>query len=313
MQQTDKTLRGVALMLTFCVIAPLIDVASKLAAAEVAVGVVTLSRFVVQAALMLPVALIMGESLALPRGSFWLSVARAVVSVLATFCFIAALRFMPIADALVIAFVEPFIILLIGWLVLGEHVGPRRLIACLVGFLGCIVVIRPSFAVFGPVALFPLGTALFFAIYILITRSLSRRVHPVPMQFHTALFAAIICLPLFLLGPALKEPSLNFVWPQGIFWLWCFCVGLAATVSHMAMTYALKYAPSSTLAPLHYSEIVTATIFSYMVFGDFPDLIRWVGIAIIVGSGLYIIAREHKLSKIANQPFKDELPLPGAP
>jgi drug/metabolite transporter (DMT)-like permease len=313
MQQTDKTLRGVALMLTFCVIAPLIDVASKLAAAEVTVGVVTLSRFVVQAALMLPVALIMKESLALPRGTFWLSVARAVVSILATFCFIAALRFMPIADALVIVFVEPFIILLIGWLVLGEHVGPRRLIACLVGFLGSIVVIRPSFAVFGSVALFPLGTALFFAIYILITRSLSRQVHPVPMQFHTAFFAAILCMPLFLLGPALNEPSLNFIWPQGIFWLWCFFVGLAATISHMAMTYALKYAPSSTLAPLHYSEIVTATIFSYMVFGDFPDLIRWVGIAIIVGSGLYIIAREHKLAKAANRPLKDELVLPEAP
>ena len=86
--------------------------------------------------------------------------------------------------------------------------------------------------------------------------------------------------------------SLNFVWPQDIFWLWCFCVGLAATVSHMAMTYALKFAPSSTLAPLHYLEIVPAALFSYLVFGDFPTALTWCGIAVIIGSGLYVIHRE---------------------
>jgi len=313
MEQTDRTLLGVALMLTFCVIAPLIDISSKLATAGVPVGVITLARFVVQAALMLPVVLILGESLRLGRTAFALTVLRAAVSVLSTFCFIAALRVMPVADALVIAFVEPFIILLIGKLVLGEQVGPRRLAACVVGFLGCLLVIQPSFAVFGAVALFPLGTALFFALYILITRSLSRHVHPVPMQFHTALFAAILCLPLFLLGPALNEPSLTFVWPHGIYWLWCFCVGLAATVSHMAMTYALRYAPSSTLAPLHYTEIVTATILSYLVFGDFPDLIRWIGIAIIVGSGLYIIARERTVARSARLVIDETPALPDTP
>lgn len=310
MTHTDRILPGVALMISFCVIAPLIDVASKLAAQEVPVGMVTLSRFIVQTALMLPVVWIMRLPLYMSPRALWLTCLRAVVSILSTYCFIAALRVMPVADALAIAFVEPFIILLIGKLVLGEHVGPRRLGACAVGFTGSLLVIQPSFAHFGAVALFPLGTAASFALYILITRSLSRHVHPVPMQFHTALIAAAICLPLLALGNHFGEATLSFILPQGIFWLWCLCVGIAATISHMAMTYALKFAPSSTLAPLHYLEIVTATLFGYLVFGDFPNTLTWCGIAIIVCSGLYIIHREHTVARLRSAALRSEPLLP---
>jgi drug/metabolite transporter (DMT)-like permease len=126
----------------------------------------------------------------------------------------------------------------------------------------------------------------------LVTRALSRRMHPVPLQFHTALLAALICIPLLALGTAAGEASTTFQLPQGVFWLWVFCVGLASAISHMAITYALKFAPSSTLAPLHYLEIVTATLFGYLVFGNFPNLLTLSGIAVIVTSGLYVIHRE---------------------
>jgi drug/metabolite transporter (DMT)-like permease len=301
MNPTDRILPGVALMIAFCVIAPLIDVASKLAAQEVSVGVVTLARFVVQAALMAPIITYLRLDWRMSRRAFWLTLARAAVSIGSTYSFVAAVKVMPVADALAIAFVEPFIILLIGKLVMAEQVGPRRLAASVVGFVGALFVIQPSFAVFGPVALYPLGTAFFFALYMLLTRALSRHMHPVTMQMHTALAATLMCLPLLALGTALGENSLSLAPPQGVFWLWLFFVGLAATVSHMAMTYALKWAPSATLAPLHYLEIVTATLFGYLVFGDFPNLLTWVGIAIIIASGLYIIHREQLTARQARQ------------
>jgi drug/metabolite transporter (DMT)-like permease len=292
MTEPDRILPGIALMLGFCIAAPLIDVASKLAAQGVPVGMIVLGRGVVQAALMLPVVLAMRQPLALGRRDLGLALLRAFFLVASTYCFVAAVRVMPLADALAIAFVEPFVILLIGRFVMAEEVGPRRLVACAVGFLGSLLVIQPSFAAFGPVALFPLGTAVSFALYMLVTRALSRSMHPVPMQFHTALLAALICAPLLVLGTATGEPSTTFVLPQGIFWLWVFCVGLASAVSHMAITYALRFAPSSTLAPLHYLEIVTATLFGYLVFGNFPNALTLGGIAVIVTSGLYVIHRE---------------------
>ncbi|MBC7140801.1 MAG: DMT family transporter [Rhodobacteraceae bacterium] len=297
MNPTDRILPGVALMIAFCVIAPLIDVASKLAAQGVPVGVIVLGRGIVQAALMLPVVLLMRLPLGLTRRTLGLATLRALTLVVSTYCFVAAVRVMPIADALAIVFVEPFVILLIGRLAFGEQVGPRRLAACAVGFVGSLFVIQPSFAAFGAVALFPLGTALSFALYMLVTRHLSRDVHPVAMQFHTAALAALLCLPLLGFGTALGWAPVSFALPQGIFWLWVVCVGLASTVSHMAITYALKFAPSSTLAPLHYLEIVTATLLGYIFFSDLPNALTFTGIAIIVASGLYVIHRERRLAR----------------
>ncbi|MEZ5911821.1 MAG: DMT family transporter [Paracoccaceae bacterium] len=310
-RSTDHTLTGIALMIAFCVLAPLIDVASKLAAQGVPVGVIVFLRGVVQSGLMLPVVLAMGLPLALSRPAALLVAFRALMLVASTYCFVAAVKVMPIADALAIVFVEPFIIMLIGRFALGEDVGPRRLAACVVGFLGSLLVIQPAFSAFGPVAFFPLGTAVAFALYILVTRRLSSQVHPVPMQFHTAAMAAVWCLPLFVFGRWSGEPSWSPEWPQGIFWLWCFCVGLASAVSHMAMTYALRFAPSSTLAPLHYLEIVSAALLGYLVFSDFPDALTWLGIAIVSASGLYIIARERALARMGRAVLPSApLPLP---
>ena len=292
MTQPDRILPGVLLMIAFCILAPLIDVFSKLAAQGVPVGVIVLGRGLVQGGLMLPVVFAMGLTLRLTRRSLWLALLRAVLLVVSTYCFVAAVRVMPIADALAIVFVEPFIILLIGRIVLSEQVGARRLGACAVGFVGSLFVIQPSFAVFGAIAFFPLGTALSFALYMLVTRHLSRTIHPVAMQLHTAVLSAVLCLPVLAIGTWAGEASLTFQAPEGIFWLWCFCMGLASAVSHLAMTYALRFAPSSTLAPLHYLEIVTATLLGYLIFDDFPGLLKWTGIVIIVAVTLdYLIKR----------------------
>jgi len=300
-QSSDRILPGVALMLAFCLIAPLIDVSAKLASATVPVGQITTARYVVQAALMLPIALVLGPGLRLTPRGLSLVALRALVSILATFTFVWAVSVMPIADALAIAFVEPFILLILGRLIFGDEVGPRRIGASVVGFCGALLVIQPSLAAFGWVALMPLSTALFFALYMLVTRQLSREMHPVPMQFHTAWVGIVMCLPLLALGAITGTPSLDVVLPHGTAWAFLFGVGAAATVSHMAMTYALKFAPSATLAPLHYLEIVAAVALGYWVFGDFPNALTWTGIAVIVASGLYIIHRERLTARKARQ------------
>ena len=297
----DRILPGVALMLAFCVLAPLLDVAAKLATATIPVGQITTARFVVQAALMLPVALVMRLPLGMPARLWGLLVARSGVLIVSTYCFIAATQVMPIADALAIVFVEPFILLILGNLIFGDTVGPRRIGASVVGFAGAMLVIQPSIAVFGWVALFPLGTAVLFAFYMLITRAMSADVHPVTMQLHTALVGSALCLPLLALAEGSGWTEFDPVTPMGIAWLWLFGVGFWAAISHLCMTYALKFAPSATLAPLHYLEIVSAVALGYAVFGDFPNPLTWAGIAIIVASGLYIIHRERATARRGRQ------------
>ncbi len=303
----DRILTGVALMLGFCLTAPVIDVASKLAASTIPVGQITTARFVVQAALMLPVCLALGFGLRMGRGVLGRLTLRALFLVLSTYSFVAAVQYMPIADALAIAFVEPFILLLLGYFIFNDQVGSHRICACLVGFCGSLLVIQPSFAVFGLVALWPLGTAVFFAAYMLVTRSLSGQMHPVPMQYHTATVATVLCLPVMLLANGSGIASLDPVWPQSYEWLWLFGVGASSAVSHMLMTFALRFAPSATLAPLHYLEIISASVMAYYVFGDFPNALTWTGIGIIAASGLYIIWRERLAARLG-KPVATALP-----
>jgi drug/metabolite transporter (DMT)-like permease len=294
---TDRPFLGVILMLVFCLTAPLLDVASKLATETVPVGQITLARFVVQGALMLPVALVMGLSWRINSRMAGFLTLRAAFLVASTYCFIAGVAVMPIADALAIVFVEPFILLIIGRLLFGDEVGPRRIAAAIVGFGGAMLVIQPAFANFGLVVLYPLGTAFLFAGYMLVTRAMSTGIHPVTMQLHTSLAGVAICAPVIWLANGTGIASLDPVWPEGIVWLWLFGVGFWAAVSHMCMTYALKFATASTVAPLHYAEIPMAVLLGYLVFSDFPNLLTWAGIVIITASGLYVIWREQSLSR----------------
>ena len=281
-----------ALMLAFCVLAPLLDTCAKLATATIPVGQITTARFLVQTAIMIPIALWLRLDWRLPMRMLGLLAVRAVLLITSTFCFVAATAVMPIADALAIVFIEPFILLLLGHMIFGNPVGPRRIAASVVGFMGALLVIQPSIANYGFVALLPLATALLFALYMLITQAIAATVHPVTQQLHTSMIAAVLCLPLLLLADGSGWHMMDPVLPQGVAWIWLFGVGFWAAASHMCMTVALRYAPASTVAPLHYLEIVSAVLLGYAVFGDFPNMLTWAGIVVIVASGLYVIHRE---------------------
>ena len=287
---------GVMLMIGFCICAPLLDVCAKLASQAIPVGQVTTARFFFQALIMLPIMWGMGFSFGFPMRLLRNLAFRALMLILSTYCFIAAIAVMPIADALAIAFVEPFILLVVGKYVFSEAVGYRRLMACIVGFIGILLVIQPSFAAFGWVALFPLGTAVCFAFYMFVTRTLSRDMHAVQMQFHSSWIGTLMCAPVLLLASGTGIISLHPVWPEGVFWLYLIGVGAGASVSHLLMSLSLTYAPSSTLAPLHYLEIVSAVILGFIVFGDIPNQLAFTGMIIVVASGLYIVFREHQIA-----------------
>ena len=309
----DRTLLGIMLMLLFCLTAPLLDVSAKLAAESgIPVGQITSARFLLQSILMLPLVLVMGQSLRLTHQALGWITLRAVFLILSTFSFISGIAVMPVADALAIVFVEPFILLLLGSLIFGDRVGPRRIAACAVGFCGALLVIQPSIATFGLIALWPLGTAVFFAFYMLVTRAISAWMPPVAMQFHTAWTGFALCLPILLLASGAGIPSLATVMPQGLDWIWLAGVGFWAAFSHLAITYALKHAPAATLAPLHYSEIVVAVALGYLIFDDFPNPLTWAGIMIITASGMYIIHRERMTARALKTPAP-QAPCPKAP
>jgi drug/metabolite transporter (DMT)-like permease len=122
------------------------------------------------------------------------------------------------------------------------------------------------------------------------------------MQFHMGLWGLLFCSVLLFFGYGTGSDILDPVMPDGIALLYLVGVGATAAIAGILGVYAYRSAPASTLAPLQYFEIVSATIFAWLVFGDFPDAIKWLGIIIIMASGFYIIWRERRF---ASKPVSD--------
>ena len=299
--RNDRLLLGILFMVGFCIIAPVMDAMAKLTPHDVPVSEILAARFGFQVITLLPLALVLGMAHRPDFREMAGHLVRGAMLLLATFFFFSAIRYMPIANAIAIFFVEPFILTLLGGFFLGEDIGPRRIIACVVGFIGALFVIQPSFEDLGLVALFPLGTAVTFAAYMILTRSKSANQHPITLQAYTALAASILIFTLIFVfdgsGVALLDP----VWPTPFAWATLFAVGLLATISHLFLSTALKLAPAATIAPLQYLEIAGSVTVGYLLFSDFPDRLTWLGIAIIVSSGLYVFARE-RINSIKHGP-----------
>ena len=289
---SDRPLLGVLLMVGFALTAPGMDALAKLAGDRIPVAQILAFRFSIQAALLLPLALLFGLLRYQSPIEILMHFARAALILMATALFFSALRFMAIADAIAIFFVEPFILTLLGAALLGERVGWRRLMACLTGFLGALLIIRPSFTAFGFVALLPLGTAVCFSCYMILTRHTSRSLHPVALQAWTALAASILILPVLASFRGTGVHSFDPIMPEGRYWAYLVGVGIGSTISHLMVSGALRFAPTATLAPLQYLEIISATVLGYLIFSDLPNTQAVIGVAVIVCSGLFVIWRE---------------------
>ena len=293
-------------MVGFCILAPLLDASSKLATDAIPVGQITAARFVFQGLCMLPVFLLMRLDWRASRRDLVLLAARAFCLMLSTYSFVASVQYMPIADAIAIVFVMPFMLMFLGKVIFGNPIGARRIYASAVGFAGALLVIQPSLQNYGLVALFPLGCALAFSFYEMATQAMSNRVHPVTMQLHTSIAGSLLCLPILWLAHGSGLAEFDPVMPDALNWLWLFGVGFWAAVSHLCITVAMKYAPAATLAPLHYLELPMAVFLGFAIWGDFPNALTWAGIVLIVGSGLYIISHEHRSSQ--RHPMPQPLP-----
>ncbi len=283
------------LMIIAMLILPGIDAIAKWLSPTIAAGQIAWSRFFFQTLLMLPLFLRVPGRVLGP--DLWLHAARGALIALATLLFFAALKFLPVADAIAIFFVEPLFLTLLAALFLGETLGWRRLSAVVMGLAGALLVIRPNFHAFGWAAALPLGTAGCFAVYLIITRQLAQREDPVRMQFYAGVFGALVMSAALGVGALTDAPVLVSVWPTAIEWALLAGLGLIATTGHLLVVHAFKRAPAGILAPFQYVEIIGATVLGLVIFGDFPDLLTWCGVAVIVASGIYVFHRERTLAR----------------
>lgn len=292
----DRPVTGIALMIAFCAVIPFSDALAKLLGDRFPLLQLIEARFIAQSALFLPVALWLSGPIFPSRRAFWLTGLRTVLQIIGLAAMFTSLRFLPLADAIAIVFVMPFITLLLGHFFLGEEVGFRRIGSCVVGFIGTLMILQPSFAAVGWPALLPFVVAAVFSIFTLLTRLLSDEMSPIAMQAGAGIIALPLLLPLGLLHVPGDPPPLDWIMPEG--WdLWLLvALGVTGAVGHLLITASLRYAPSATIAPLHYLEIPFATLLGWLIFQDLPGGLAAWGIALTMAAGLYIIIRERAAS-----------------
>lgn len=266
-------------------IVPIMDGLAKYLSAFYPVAQIVWARFFFHFLFMLPVVLIHYRAAVRHVRQPLLQVVRGGFLLGATLCFFWSLKYLSITDALTLLFVSPIIVTCLSPLLLGEHVGIRRWSAVVVGFAGVCIVLRPDSEAFHPASLAALGAGFCHACYILSTRRLSGTAPPLVTLFYTSLLGVVV-LSFYI--PWHWQP------PETGHFLWMAAIGAIAAAGHYLFIKAFDYAEASLLAPFGYGEIVMATIVGYIGFGDFPDLISWTGISVIIGSGVYIALRERR-------------------
>ena len=290
-----------AMMIGATTLFPIGDTFSKLLTGLMAPLEVTFWRIAFQALALILLAAILPHRAVGPRFSPVLALGGLATAGMVA-GLISAFAVMPIATAIVIFFVGPLILTVFSALFLGEQVGWRRYAAVLVGLVGAVVVIRPNWATFGLYGLMPLGAASAFAVTMTLLRIASRIRSGLAMQVGMSSYASLI------LGAGLLAAAaggwFEFSALDAPLWVWPTFVlmGAISGATFLLIAEAYKLAPASILAPTQYFEIVGATLLGYLVFGDFPDALTWVGTAIILGSGLYVFHRVAPEAEARAQP-----------
>lgn len=277
----SRPLLGVALMALGVSILPLMDGLAKHLSAEYHVVQVTWARYLFHFLLLAALLLWRLPLRELVPRHPGLQMLRSGCLLSTTLCYFGAIAFLPLANALALAFIGPLVSTALSPWLLGERAGPGRWLAVVVGFAGTLVVIRPGWAAFEWASLLGVGAGVSYGLYQLTTRRLSGSGRPSVTLFYTSVFGfAVLSL---MVAPFWTAPDL-------VGWGGMLAMGSVGALAHFLIISAFEYAPAPVLAPVSYMEMAAAVLVGWLVFGDFPDAFTWTGIALIVLSGLLVVS-----------------------
>ena len=218
-----------------------------------------------------------------------LHILRGTIVVISPVCFVSALIYVPLADAVAVTFVSPFFVVILAVIFLREKIGIHRWTAIIIGFLGTMIIIRPGLGVVNPAILLVLIAAALFSVRQVISRFLSHSDNTITTIAYTALIGSFWLT--FLLPFVWKWPD------SGTEWIFIISITILAALAEICVIKALELAEATLLGPVHYTLIIWAVFYGFIVFNQIPDLWTWIGTIIIVCCGLYTMYRE-KLKSI---------------
>ena len=282
-------MKAITFNLLAWVMLPIMDGFAKYLSSDLPVLQITWARYFFTVAFTLPIMFFFFRKNLVWTDKPKLQLIRGLILLTANICFFYSISIISLAKALTLAFIAPLIVTAFSPIFLGEKVGFRRWSAVIIGFIGSMVVIRPGFVEINLASLAALGTGVMYGFYLIITRKLSSSDNPLLTLLLTGVVGAIIIS--FIMPFVWIKPTLNQ-------WSMMAAIGIFACVGHLFIILSLKYADASKLAPFSYFEIVTNIIIGYYFFSDFPDKWTFLGLFIIILSGIYISRRENIVKRL---------------
>lgn len=208
-----------------------------------------------------------------------LQIVRGLLPLGVSFGMVLGVQHLPLADATVILYLAPLLVVALSAPLLREPVHPSNWLAVVVGFVAVLIVARPGFSALSQFAIYPLIGAAFFALQQIVTRQLAGEP---PRR----------TLAWTLVGGTLAVTPFAFWFWQPLdltSWLLLIALGGVFGIAQLTQIAGLARVPASLVAPLAYVQIIAAVGFGYAIFGDVPDLWSFIGIAMIIGAGLYVV------------------------
>lgn len=270
-------------MVAAMVLLPIMDGLAKGLSESYPVMQVVWARYLFHLLAMLPLLLWRYELKDLRPERADLQLVRGTLLLAGTALFFSGLALMSQATVLALFFVSPLVVTLLAPLLLGERTGAWPIIAVVVGFLGVLLILRPGGGVPPLGALLALSAGVVHGFYMLFTRRLAGSAPPLVTLGYTAVVGAVVMSVVVVfvwVTPTLKDFMVMVL------------LGVLAAGGHFLLIKAFDYAPATFLAPLGYAEMVTAVIYGFLAYGDLPDLLAWLGIAVIIGAGVAVTLHE---------------------
>ena len=276
-------MKAITFNLLAWIILPIMDGFAKYLSSNLPVLQITWARYFFTVIFTFPIMFFFFKKTLVWTNQPKLQIVRGLILLFANICFFYSISIISLAKALTLAFIAPLIVTAFSPLFLDESVGLRRWTAVFLGFIGSLVVIRPGILEINLASLAALATGILYGFYILITRKLSSSDNPLLTLLLTGMVGAIIVSTI-----------MPFIWvkPTLLQWSMMATIGVLASIGHFFLILSLKYADASKLAPFSYFEIVTNIAIGYYFFNDFPDNWTFLGLFIIIFSGIYISKRE---------------------
>lgn len=243
----------------------------------------------------------------------WLHLLRGLMVVVSNMAFFLALAAMPLADATALFFVAPLFITLLSVPILGERVGPLRLGAVAVGFLGAVIMMRPwesgeDATTSRLVLLLPVLAALTYAMMQVMTRKLGARTPASALAAYIQGMFIIVSLGFFVVAgdgrfaEGVSDPGIRFllrawVWPAPDDWPVLIGLGVNSAVIGYCLSQAYRLASAATVAPFEYVELPMAVFWGWAIWSHLPGPTVWVGMMLIAGAGLFVFLREQLMAR----------------